>query len=115
VPGYNTSRMSNVLPFTIVIVAAIVAFVAGAFLARRKTRARPEQTYARCRRGHLFVTMWGGRGSFRMLDLGWARIQRCPVGDHLTLVYPVDESGLSAEQKKQAKKYRDAVKERPRV
>jgi hypothetical protein len=107
--------MSKALPLIIIVVAAIVAFLVGALLARRRTRARREQTIARCRQGHLFVTMWGGRGSFRLFDLGWACIQRCPVGGHLTLVYPVDEATLTSERKKQAKKCRDNVRERPRV
>lgn len=99
--------MSTTLPLLILLIAAIAAFVAGAFLVRGKGRPRPGQVVARCRRGHLFMTRWGGGGFPERIDLGWARIQRCPVGDHWTLVVPVGESELTEEKKRLAKKYRD--------
>jgi hypothetical protein len=45
-----------------------------------------------------------------MIDLGWARVQRCPVGDHWTLVTPVDRSSLTPEERKAARQHRDAAK-----
>jgi hypothetical protein len=99
--------MSEIVPILIIVVVAILAFVAGALIARRKGYNRPGEVVARCRRGHLFTTVWSAKASGRRVDLGWARIQRCPVGDHLTIVFPVRNTDLTAEQRKEARKYRD--------
>ena len=104
--------MSSVLPFIIIVIAALVAFAAGAVIARRRGYTRPGEVVARCRRGHLFTTEWTARASRHRIDLGWARIQRCPVGDHLTLIVPVKDSDLSPEQKRQAREHRDGAVDR---
>jgi len=36
----------------------------------------------RCRRGHLFTTIWLPGVSLKAARLGWWRFQRCPVGNH---------------------------------
>jgi hypothetical protein len=99
--------MSEALPFIILIIAAVLAFVLGAMIARRRGYTRSGEVVARCRKGHLFTTVWATHASVRRLDLGWARLQRCPVGNHLTLVAPVDENTLTPEQKREARKHRD--------
>jgi hypothetical protein len=104
--------MDTVLPLIILVVAAIIAFGAGAVIAGRRSRAQLGRTPARCRQGHLFTTVWGVKGAHRASDFGWMRIQRCPVGGHLTLVYPVDESTLTREEKKLAKEIVDVPEER---
>ena len=101
--------MSQLIPIIIVIVVALLAFTVGAFLASRKGYTKAGQTIARCRQGHLFTTVWSARFSRKQYDLGWARIQRCPVGDHWSLVRVVDEAGLSAEDKKSAAQHRDSA------
>ena len=50
----------------------------------------------RCRRGHLYTTMWIPGASVTSVRLGWWRIQYCPVGRHVSLVTPVDTAGLDA-------------------
>jgi len=53
----------------------------------------------RCRRGHLFTTLWIPGASFKAVRLGWVRFQWCPVGRHWSLVTPVKESELTAQEK----------------
>jgi hypothetical protein len=64
-------------------------------------------TVVRCRDGHLFTTIWIPGVKLKAVDLGVARIQRCPVGDHWTLVTPVRERDLSRRQLKRARATRD--------
>jgi hypothetical protein len=101
--------MSQILPIVIVIIAALVAFAAGAVLAKRKGYLRPGEVVVRCRQGHVFTTVWAAKASRRQLDLGWARVQRCPVGGHWTVVVPVDDSHLAPEDKKLAAQHRDSA------
>jgi hypothetical protein len=61
----------------------------------------------RCRRGHLFTTIWIPGASLKAIRLGWWRIQRCPVGQHWSIVTPVKESELSDEEKQLAGAHRD--------
>jgi hypothetical protein len=56
----------------------------------------------RCRRGHLFATLWVPGASVKALRLGWVRFQWCPVGRHWSLVTPVRDSELSAKEKRVA-------------
>jgi hypothetical protein len=61
----------------------------------------------RCRRGHLFTTLWIPGVSVKALRLGWRRVQRCPVGKHWSIVTPVRESDLSALERRRARQVRD--------
>jgi hypothetical protein len=101
--------MSQILPIIIVVIAALLAFAAGAVMAKRKGYLRPGEVVARCRRGHLFTTVWAAKASRHQFDLGWARIQRCPVGDHWTIVVPVDDSDLTPDDRKLAAQHRDSA------
>ena len=64
-------------------------------------------TIVRCRSGHLFSTIWIPGVKLKAVDLGVARIQRCPVGHHWTLVTPVRAADLSARQRRKALARRD--------
>jgi hypothetical protein len=99
--------MSQAIPFFVIVVAALAAFAAGVFVARRRGYLEEGNVIVRCRRGHLFETLWMPRFSFRMLHLGWGRVQRCPVDGHLTLVRRVEEGRLSPEEKKAARRQHD--------
>jgi hypothetical protein len=46
----------------------------------------------RCRQGHTFATTWIPGASITSVRLGWWRFQRCPVGEHWSLVTPVRRS-----------------------
>jgi hypothetical protein len=65
------------------------------------------RTVVRCRRGHLFETIWIPGVKLKGLDLGVARVQRCPVGKHWTVVVPVKAASLSEEDRKSAAQHRD--------
>jgi len=61
----------------------------------------------RCRKGHLFTTMWLPGVSFTSLRLGWWRFQRCPVGRHWSMVTPVRRTDLTPEEQRFAAASRD--------
>ena len=61
----------------------------------------------RCRRGHLYTTLWIPSFSIKALRLGWWRFQRCPVGHHWSFVTPVKPAELSEDDKRLAGERRD--------
>lgn len=61
----------------------------------------------RCRRGHLFTTIWIPVASVKSVRLGWWRVQRCPVGRHWSIVAPVRRSALSEQELRTAREHRD--------
>lgn len=61
----------------------------------------------RCRRGHVFTTIWVPGASIKSVRLGPWRVQRCPVGGHWSLVTPVRKAELSAKERRVADKTRD--------
>jgi hypothetical protein len=68
-----------------------------------KMRGRPVlggEIIVRCSKGHLFRTHWSALGSLTSIRLGPARFQHCPVGDHWSLVRPVPDSDLTAEDRR---------------
>jgi hypothetical protein len=64
-------------------------------------------TVVRCRKGHLFTTLWVPGASFKSIRLGAARFQHCPVGKHWSLVVPVKDSELTDEEKQTASEHHD--------
>ena len=75
-------------------VMIIVGVVAGATLiGRRLGYNLGTSTIVRCRQGHLFTTIWIPGVKLKELDLVVARVQRCPVGKHWSLVVPGQGSG----------------------
>ncbi|HVB06366.1 MAG TPA: hypothetical protein VNF07_09020 [Acidimicrobiales bacterium] len=67
----------------------------GTLIGRRLGYEMGPNLVVRCRRGHLFTTVWFPGATVKSLDLVIARLQRCPVGGHLSLVTPVRERELS--------------------
>jgi hypothetical protein len=61
----------------------------------------------RCRRGHLFSTIWLPGVSVKSLRLLWWRVQRCPVGAHWTIVTPVREDELGQDERQAAHERKD--------
>jgi len=61
----------------------------------------------RCRKGHLFTTIWLPGASVKSLRLGGRRFQYCPVGHHWSLVQLVRESELSGRQLRAARGHKD--------
>ena len=75
-----------------------ILYVLATIAARRRGYKVGGNTIVRCRRGHLFTTIWIPGVSLKSIRLGWWRIQRCPVGDHWTVVAPVKESELPEDE-----------------
>jgi len=61
----------------------------------------------RCRRGHVYTTIWVPGASLKSVRLGWWRLQRCPVGGHWSLVTPVRQSVLTEDERRTADENRD--------
>jgi hypothetical protein len=64
-------------------------------------------TPVRCREGHLFTTIWIPGVNLKALDFGIGRVQRCPVGQHWTVVRPVRDADLSARDRTRARARHD--------
>jgi len=75
--------------------------------ARRRGYGVGGNVVVRCRRGHLFTTIWIPGASLKSVRLGWYRFQRCPVGGHWSLVKPVRESDLTEDERRGAAERRD--------
>ena len=63
----------------------------------------------RCRQGHLFTTIWIPGVKLKAIDLGIARVQRCPVGRHWSLVTPVREATLTDAELRSAREHHDVL------
>ena len=74
---------------------------------RRRGSFFRARTIVRCRRGHLFTTIWIPGGSLKAVRLGPWRLQRCPIGKHWSLVTPVNMAKLSEEDREFALSRRD--------
>jgi hypothetical protein len=72
----------------------VLLYAIGTILARRRGYPMGGDVVVRCRKGHLFTTIWVPGVSFKSLRLGWWRFQYCPVGRHWSLVVPVKEGEL---------------------
>lgn len=75
--------------------------------ARRRGYGIGGKTVVRCRQGHLFTTIWVPGASVKAVRLGWWRFQRCPVGNHWTVVAPVKTAELSDEERRLAEQQHD--------
>lgn len=87
-----------------VVIGAVATFTLVARLLGYKLGT---DTIVRCRQGHLFSTIWIPGIKLKAVDLGVARLQRCPVGKHWSLVVPVREAALSNEERELARSHRD--------
>jgi hypothetical protein len=97
--GQHKSRRGLLVVIGVTVVATL--------LARRLGYKLGGNVVVRCRSGHLFTTIWILGVKLKALDLGVARLQRCPVGKHWSLVTPVRDSDLTDEERDFARAYRD--------
>ena len=82
-------------------------YLVGTIVGRARGYAFGGSTIVRCRRGHLFTTIWIPGISVKSIRLGWWRIQRCPVGHHWTVVVPVRDADLGRRERQLAHGRRD--------
>ena len=85
----------------------VAFYVVSTIVARRLGYNMGGNVVVRCRKGHLFTTIWIPGVSLKAVRLGWARFQRCPVGKHWSLVTPVRKSDLTDEERRVAAESRD--------
>ncbi len=97
--------MSRRVVRTVLIVAGLIA--GGTLIARRLGYNLGTNTIVRCRQGHLFSTVWIPGIKLKELDLVVARVQRCPVGKHWSLVVPVRDVSLTEEERQFALAHHD--------
>jgi hypothetical protein len=90
---------------SLLVVAAVA--VGGTLIARRLGYQLGTNTVVRCRQGHLFTTIWIPGIKLKELDLIVARVQRCPVGQHWSLVVPVREADLTDADRQFAMEHHD--------
>ena len=79
----------------------------GTLMARRRGYSVGGVSAVRCRRGHLFTTIWIPGVSVKSIKLGWYRFLYCPVGRHWTLVKPVRNKDLSDDELRTAYEHQD--------
>ena len=99
----STSRKNRRKLLAAILLAEIVATV----IARLLGYGVGGNTAVRCRRGHLFTTIWIPGASLKSIRLGWWRIQRCPVGPHWSIVVPVKDVELTEAERRTAHETRD--------
>jgi hypothetical protein len=89
-------------------VAAVLGTIAAetAFM-RRRGYSVGLHTVVRCRKDHLFTTIWIPGASLKSIRLGIVRFQYCPVGQHFTSVRPVKDAELTEEIRVAAALYHD--------
>jgi hypothetical protein len=97
-PGGDRGRMLAVVVASVLLEAVATRLRSGRF---------GGNLVVRCRRGHLYTTIWIPGASLKSARLGWWRFQRCPVGNHWSFVTPVRDADLSEEQKRAARENTD--------
>ncbi len=97
--------MSRRVLSTVLIVAGAIAGVS--LIARRLGYNLGVNTVVRCRQGHVFTTIWIPGIKLKELDLVVARVQRCPVGKHWSLVVPVRDADLTDAERQFAREHHD--------
>jgi hypothetical protein len=90
-----------------VIIIATAAVLAETVAMRLRGYRIGGNVVVRCRKGHLFTTIWIPGASLKSLRLGLRRFQHCPVGRHWSIVTPVKGSELSQEEKRMARENKD--------
>ncbi len=90
---------------TVLIIAGVVT--GATLIGRRLGYNLGANTIVRCRQGHLFTTIWIPGVKLKELDLVVARVQRCPVGKHWSLVVPVRGADLTEKERQFAREHRD--------
>lgn len=94
-------------PLYIALPIIAVVIVVRLIVARAKGRPMiAGEVLVRCSKGHVFTTKWSPLGSLTSVRLGFARFQRCPVGQHWSLVRPANEDDLTDEERRSAERYR---------
>ncbi len=93
----------------VMLAVVVVAYVVGTIIATRQGYSFGKNAIVRCRKGHLFSTVWIPGASVKALRLGFWRVQWCPVGRHVDLVHPVKGADLTAAERSSALAHHDVL------
>jgi len=102
-----------IAPLAFGFLTVAVLAIASSVASRRRRRITDRgfvldgKTVARCRKGHLFTTYWSSAQSWEAeegpflnhLITSLSRYQRCPIGNHRSLVRPVQSQDLTPEER----------------
>lgn len=91
----------------VVFAAIAAAYTAATVVATRRGYSFGRNSVVRCRKGHLFTTVWIPGASVKSLRLGFWRIQWCPVGRHVDVVHPVKPAALTDTERSFALSHHD--------
>jgi len=91
----------------LVLACVVVLYAVATVSARRRGYLVGGTVVVRCRRGHLFTTIWVPGVTLKAVKLGWWRLQWCPVGRHVSLVAPVRDAELTDGQRRFAQHHHD--------
>jgi len=89
------------------LVVAALALVGATIIARRLGYGVGGNAIVRCRRGHLFTTIWIPGASLKAVRLGVLPAAVVPGGGHWSLVSPVRDADLTDEERTLAHAHRD--------
>lgn len=89
------------------VVVTIGVIAGGTVVARLLGYKLGGNVIVRCRQGHVFTTLWIPGVKLKSLDLVVARVQRCPVGKHWSLVVPVRDADLTEGERRFAREHHD--------
>ncbi|HEX9040513.1 MAG TPA: hypothetical protein VF838_05725 [Trebonia sp.] len=99
----SAKRKRRLMIFT----GVVAGYVAGTIIATRQGYKFGTNVTVRCRRGHLFTTVWIPGASVKSLRLGYWRVQWCPVGRHVDLVRLVKDADLTEAERSSAAAHHD--------
>jgi hypothetical protein len=85
----------------------VASSVAEALVLWARTGRPGGNVVVRCRRDHLYTTIWLPAVSVKAVRLGMWRIQWCPVGRHFSIVSPVRADDLPPQQRLTARRAKD--------
>ncbi|MGD0054541.1 MAG: hypothetical protein ABSC34_03785 [Acidimicrobiales bacterium] len=101
VVSWSSVLASSHPSFDLVLIIVAVVIVARFVFSMSRGRVRIDgKVIVRCSRGHVFPTAWNSLGALAAIRLGNARYQRCPVGNHWSLVRPVTEENFTDEERR---------------
>jgi hypothetical protein len=89
--------------------AGVVAWTSFRASRGRGEPSTPTTVIVQCRAGHLFTTVWLPFVTFKAIRIGLVRIQRCPVGDHISAVIRVDPASLTETERRFAAHHPDSL------
>jgi hypothetical protein len=81
------------------VVIAIVVLAKVSFLTSGRYVRVNGKVIVRCGQGHVFPMTWLSLSAITAIRFGNSRYQRCPVGNHWSVVRPVKEGDLTDQER----------------